>query len=118
VGPVEGFCDQVLRADGTGLIGCGSNADCAQENIGIDAGNCSLMKRRPCFLDPIVTQGFAHPAVPFAGGTFCSAATSSPSVNSVAGFPAPGRLRLQAAVSLFCKSDRHSLYAPGSGGCP
>jgi hypothetical protein len=118
VGPDVRFCDQVLRPDGTGLVSCGTNADCAPEILGFDAGDCSLTTRRSCFLDPIVTQGLASPVVPLAGGTFCSAATSSPSVNSVAGFPGPGRLTLQSAVSVFCKSDPQSLYTPGSGGCP
>ena len=118
VGPDDHFCDAIVRADGTGLIGCGTNADCAVENIGVDAGDCTIQQRRPCFLDPIVTQGSPHPVVPLAAGTFCSPPTANQAVNLTGGLPGPGRLTLQSAVSLFCKSAPLSTYAPGSGGCP
>lgn len=117
-GPDDTFCDQIVRADGTGLIACQSDEGCAPQNIGVDAGNCTLVERRACFLDPIVTQGAAHPFLPFAGGTFCSASTLSPTVNAVAGFPGPGRLSWQTAVTEFCKSDPETVYVPGMGGCP
>jgi hypothetical protein len=117
-GPDDTFCDAIVRADGTGLVTCNQNADCAPENLGVDAGLCTLMQRRPCFLDPIVSQGAPHPVLPFAAATYCSPATASSSVNTIAGFPGPGRLALQTAVSLYCKSDPTKLYAPGSGGCP
>lgn len=117
-GPGGSYCDLILRADGTGLISCATNDDCASENIGVDGGNCTRVEGRPCFLDPIVAQGFAHPLVPLAAGTFCSPPTLSETVNSVVGLPGPGRLTLQTAVSLFCKSDPHVHYAPGNGGCP
>ena len=118
VGPDDTFCDQFLRADGKGLIACQTNVDCSPQNVGVDAGDCSVVERRPCFLDPIVTQGAPNPYVPFVGGTYCSPPTSGGTVNIVAGFPGPGRLSLQTAVSLFCKSDPHATYTPGSGGCP
>lgn len=117
-GPDDTFCDAIVRPDGGGLIGCGDNADCLPVNIGVDAGLCTLVQRRPCFLDPIVAQGAPHPYVPLAAGSYCSPATDSSSVNAVAGFPGPGRLTLQSAVSLYCKGDPTSTYTPGSGGCP
>ncbi|MFN2375825.1 MAG: hypothetical protein ABR538_04760 [Candidatus Binatia bacterium] len=117
-GPDDSYCDQVLRPDGTGLISCGANADCEPGSIGFDGGDCTLVERRPCFLETIVSQGAPHPAIPLASGPFCSAATSNPSVNIVAGLPGPGRLTLQTAVSLYCKNDPTTLYVPGTGGCP
>jgi hypothetical protein len=117
-GPDDRFCDAFLRPDGGGLITCATNEDCAPSSIGVNGGNCTVQQRRACFLDPIVSQGAPHPVVPLAAGTYCSPATESPSVNSVAGFPGPGRLTLQTAVSLFCKSNPASPYVPGSGGCP
>lgn len=118
VGPDDSFCDAIVRADGGGLVGCGTNADCAPQNLGVDGGLCTLVERRSCFLDPIVSQGAPHPVVPLASGNYCSPATDSASVNAIAGFPGPGRLTLQSAVSLYCKSDPASPYAPGTGGCP
>lgn len=117
-GPDDLYCDAIVRPDGRGLIGCGANADCEAQNIGVNAGACTLVERRPCFLDPIIAQGRAHPVVPLASGTYCSPASSALSVNSVAGLPGPGRLTLQTVVSLECKNDPGTPYVPGSGGCP
>lgn len=117
-GPDDRYCDGIVAPDGSGLINCSTNEDCTAENIGVEAGLCTLVQRRPCFLDPVVSQGFPHPVVPLAAGTYCSPATASAAVNTVAGFPGPGRLTLQSAVSLYCKSDPTKLYTPGSGGCP
>lgn len=118
VGPDDTFCDGLLRPDGRGLLPCGANDDCAPQHIGVDAGECILVERRPCFLDPIVAQGAPHPVIPLAAGVFCSPPTNSGPVNSASGLPGPGRATLQTAVSLFCKGDPHSTYTPGSGGCP
>ncbi len=117
-GPDNTYCDAVVRADGSGLLSCGSNEDCTPASIGVDAGDCTIVERRPCFLDPIVSQGFAHPVVPLASATYCSPASVGPSVNAAAGLPGPGRLTLQTAVTLFCKDDPESHYTPGVGGCP
>lgn len=117
-GPNSTSCDGLVRADGTGLIGCSTNDDCSEQTLGQDAGDCTLEERRPCFLDPIVSQGHAHPVVPLAAATYCSPATESDSVNIVAGLPGPGRLTLQTLVSLQCKSNAASKYTPGTGGCP
>jgi hypothetical protein len=117
-GPDDTWCDAVVRADGTGLIGCSSNEDCTVGALGIDAGECTLVERRPCFLDPIVSQGAPHPAIPFVGGTFCLPGTQASSVNNSAGLPGPGRLELQTLVTLFCASDPEEVYTPGTGNCP
>jgi hypothetical protein len=118
VGPDDQYCDAIVRADGKGLIGCGEDSDCEPNNIGVDAGQCTLLERRPCFLDPIVSQGAPHPVFPLGSGTFCSPATASSGVNAAAGLPGPGRLTTQTLVSLFCKSDPSARYSPGAGGCP
>jgi hypothetical protein len=117
-GPDDTFCDAIVRPDGKGLITCNTNEDCAPSSIGVDGGSCTLVERRPCFLDPIVSQGSPSPYVPLAAATYCSPATSSPSVNNVAGFPGPGRLTVQTLVTLDCKSDIEAHYTPGVGGCP
>lgn len=117
-GPDDTWCDAIVRAGGGGLIGCSTNDDCGPGVLGVDAGSCTIIERRPCFLDPIVTQGAPHPAIPQVGGTFCLPATTASSVNNSAGFPGPGRLKLQSLVSLFCKSDPEQAYTPGVGGCP
>ncbi len=117
-GPDDTWCDAITRADGGGLVGCATNVDCTPLIIGVDAGTCTLVERRACFPDPIVSQGSPNPAIPIAAGTYCSPATTATSVNTAAGLPGPGRLTLQTALSLFCKGDPEAHYTPGVGGCP
>ncbi|HYB98576.1 MAG TPA: hypothetical protein VEC57_05515 [Candidatus Limnocylindrales bacterium] len=117
-GPDDTFCAGLVRANGAGFITCNSNEDCDPVNIGVDAGDCTLVERRPCFLDTIVAQGAPHPVIPLGAGTFCAPATSAGGVNLAAGLPGPGRLELQTLVSLFCKNSPMTQYQPGVGGCP
>ncbi|HYC54540.1 MAG TPA: hypothetical protein VEL28_06360 [Candidatus Binatia bacterium] len=117
-GPDDVFCAGLVRANGSGFIGCNTNEDCAATSIGVDAGTCDLIERRPCFLDTIVAQGAPHPVIPRGAGTFCTPPTSAGGVNLAAGLPGPGRLELQTLVSLFCKDAPTTPYQPGVGGCP
>ncbi|HYB99717.1 MAG TPA: hypothetical protein VEC57_11365 [Candidatus Limnocylindrales bacterium] len=117
-GPDTGYCDGVTKANGDGILTCDDNADCAPDAVGIDAGDCSIFKRRECFLDPIVAQGAADTQFPVGAAAFCIPPTSSPAINSVAGLPGPGRVRNQAASATFCASDNNVQYQPGVGGCP
>ena len=116
-GPNDTFCDAVVRANGEGYIQCQSNADCLATNIGIDAGVCSLVTRRPCFLDPIVAIGEANPSTPLGAAAFCVPPTANPAINTVAGIPGPGRVLSQVHSTLFCASDLTKVYTPGVGGC-
>jgi len=56
-GPDESFCDGMLFAHGTPFLPCLTNADCEAIDPAChgDCGECTLVKRRSCFLDPIVT---------------------------------------------------------------
>lgn len=117
-GPDDRFCDGIVRPGGGGIIACGSDVDCSEGVIGVDAGECTLLERRSCFLDPIVAVGAAHPVLPLASDTYCIAPTSGAGINSVAGLPGPGRLQYQALLQMFCQGDPSRPYAPGSGGCP
>jgi hypothetical protein len=118
VGPDDRFCDGIVRPNGRGLIACGSDFECDAAVIGVDAGECTLIERRACFLDPVVALGAPHPVLPLASDTYCLAPTSSSGINGVAGLPGPGRLQYQALLQLFCAGDPTKPYVPGSGGCP
>ncbi len=118
VSPNDRTCDAVVRPNGEGILGCGSNADCAASVIGIAGGNCTLSKRRECFLDPIVAEGVADPDFPIAAAVFCIPPTASSGINGVAGLPGPGRVVNQQQSILFCAEDPDSTYTPGVGGCP
>ncbi len=118
MGPSDLACDGVLRADGVGFIGCLSNADCAFDTIGVDAGFCTLENVRACFLDTITGTGDPHPSQPLGAATFCIPKTSNGGINTVAGLPGPGRVLTQSATRTFCKSDNNVEYQPGIGGCP
>jgi len=117
-GPIDSFCDAIVRADGRGFLGCSSNADCSEASIGVDAGDCALSELRRCFLDPIVATGRAHPAAPLGAAAFCTPATTSGGVNNVTGLPGPTRWEQQAVLSLFCARAPLELYTPGVGECP
>jgi hypothetical protein len=113
-GPTDLGCDAILRANGEGFIACTSNADCAAENIGIAAGNCTLAKRRECFLPTISATGDPDPQFPVGVATFCIAPTANPGINSTAGLPGPGRVVSQGSTTVFCGTD---VYTPNAG-CP
>ncbi|MFT5041171.1 MAG: hypothetical protein ACI8TX_002143, partial [Hyphomicrobiaceae bacterium] len=91
---------------------------CAPSVIGIDGGNCTLSKRRKCFLDPIVAEGVADPGNPIGAAVFCIPPTVSAAINGVAGLPGPARVVNQGVSVLFCAEDPDSVYTPGVGGCP
>jgi|GEM_PF-1999191 len=116
-GPDGKSCDAVVRAGGQGVLSCNTNDDCAEEAVGVPAGNCELVERRKCFLDPLVGTGQASPTAPIGAAVFCVPPTSAASINSVAGLPGPGRTLNQATSRLFCASDPTKRYTPGVGGC-
>jgi cysteine-rich repeat protein len=118
VGPNERTCDGLVRANGNGILGCGTNADCGPGVIGLDGGNCTLERRRECFLDPIVAVGAADPNMAIGAAAFCVPPTSSAGINGAAGLPGPGRIVNQSTAITFCAEDPDSVYTPGVGGCP
>lgn len=116
-GPDWRWCSGVLRADGRGFLACAANADCEPGTIGIDAGDCTLTERAPCFLDTIVANGSAHPRQPVTAAAFCMPATSTAGRNAVIGLPGPARIRRQSTLASWCGGDPGNAYTPGSGGC-
>jgi hypothetical protein len=117
-GPDIPSCDGIVRANGNGFIQCTNNSECALESIGSDAGACTLLKRLDCFLDPLNSQGVAHPTSPIGAAIFCIAKTSNSGINSTAGLPGPGRVTNQGSSRTFCASNHAVQYQPGVGGCP
>ena len=103
---------------GGGLIACLSDIDCDASTIGMDAGSCSIVERRPCFLDPLDVSGMTHPVLPVAAGLFCTPPTSSQGINTVSGLVGPTRWKQQALVEYFCADSPLDNYVPGTGGCP
>ena len=82
--------------------GCLASADCNPPPTG-NCGNClpnqtCTVKRRQCFLDPIVRTGMPGTQMAVLAATFCIAPTRSPAVNSVSGLPGPGALLLPTRV--------------------
>jgi len=107
----EASCDTLLRADGSGLIGCVTNADCTEEALGIDAGTCSLLEQGDCFPNSIQVDGVADPTAPFVVAADCVAPSpNNPAANIVAGYPGPAVRQEQLAVELPCVGDPGSNY--------
>ncbi len=113
VGPDQGYCDGLLRIDGTGMNACASDSDCT------NGDHCTLSQRQLCFLDPIVATGDPDPSFPVAGSVFCVPPTEYSTINTVAGLPGPGRVISQGAATTFCHNDHNVQYTPGgSPACP
>ena len=117
-GPDATFCDAVVRASGRGILACTTNDDCSASVVGVSAGNCGLLRRRPCFPDPIVATGEEDPHRPVLAATFCWSPLSTAGKTAAFGLPGPGRIRRQTSVRAFCASAPQKLYVPGEGGCP
>jgi hypothetical protein len=80
-GPDVNYCNGVVRASGRGYITCDNNSDCEEDQIDINAGNCTLVEKRPCFLDPIVATGTPDADRPVLATAFCVPPPISPGVN-------------------------------------
>ena len=120
-GPENYSCDGMVKANGIGYVGCDPNAipstlDCT--SVDPLAGDCTLVERRSCFLDPIVATGTPDPEFPVAGAVFCVPPTSNSGINSAAGLPGPGRAVNQGEAHTFCASDNNVEYQPGADVCP
>jgi hypothetical protein len=89
----------VVRASGDGYILCEDDSSCEVETIGFDAGKCTLVQTRPCFLDPIVASGTPDPEKPVLVARFCVPPTSSSGVNAATGLPGPSRAKIELAIS-------------------
>jgi hypothetical protein len=103
------FCDGVVRANGNGIVGCATDGDCQSSDCddvtpGLQVGSCgsacAMSQPRPCFLNPIVDEGFPSTREPSLVGTFCLAPTSNAAINSVTGNPGPARMKAQMLVQL------------------
>jgi len=107
-GPTDELCKlETFRS-------CSTNADCPL------AGDSCQVKLRDCLgatdqsgapSAPITRTGTPSQATPLQVSAYCLGATSSPAVNTAAGLPGPGALRLPTIV---CISD-HCPSAPPSG---
>jgi hypothetical protein len=109
-GPTDSFCDGLLRANGEGIVQCQMNADCEPQNIGFDAGDCTLTKQRECFLPTIDAQGSPSTSQPVIAGIACAARTANGGINAVIGLPGPLRLNLEAEAVYRCASDPSFTY--------
>ncbi len=100
-GPDNRFCDGELRANGDGYISCNTDADCiaVDEVCGTGesgaCGNCTMLARRKCFLDPIKALGVPDLETPVLGGTFCIPPVANTAINGAAGLPGAGRVMVQ-----------------------
>ncbi|HYB98533.1 MAG TPA: hypothetical protein VEC57_05295 [Candidatus Limnocylindrales bacterium] len=102
--PIEMYCDGFTRANGRGVISCEDDEDCAPENVscpGAGCGTCNLPQLKSCFLDPIQVQGTPSTTNPVLAGTFCLPPTSNTGINSAAGSPGPGAVKVDMLVDLL-----------------
>lgn len=125
------YCDGVTRNDGSGLLTCNVNADCAALDAscpGGDCGDCTMLQRRACFPDPLGATGSdaEADAVPAAGvygadlvGTLCVPATGNLPIDASVGLPGPARLLINFDFAARCASDpTRTFELPGGSNCP
>jgi len=98
-GPDVMACDGVVRANGGGYVLCSNDSECQVGAIGFDAGQCTLVESRPCFLDPIVASGTPDPDKAIMVAGFCVPPTSSSGVNSATGLPGPSRVQVELGIA-------------------
>jgi hypothetical protein len=97
-GPDDKFCDGQLRANGNGYIACNTDADCiAVDSVcdSGDCGDCSMLMRRKCFVDPIKTAGVPDLETPILSGQFCIPPVANVAINGAAGLPGAGRVTIE-----------------------
>ncbi|HYC55086.1 MAG TPA: hypothetical protein VEL28_09125 [Candidatus Binatia bacterium] len=100
--PLERYCDGFTKANGRGIIPCSSNGDC--DNVtcpGAGCGDCELLQVKSCFLDPIEIEGIPSTTNPVLAGLFCLPPTSNSGINSAAGSPGPGAVKVDMLVDLL-----------------
>jgi hypothetical protein len=120
--PDDLFCDGFVEANGTGVIACGTNADCeildgSCGGVDGDCGACTVAQPRSCFLDPIVASGSSLDST--MAGAGCMPPTSKPSLNGAYGIPGP--YRIVQAFSLhrpMCSNGVTPFEEPGGSNCP
>ncbi|HXC52415.1 MAG TPA: hypothetical protein VN634_16150 [Candidatus Limnocylindrales bacterium] len=120
-GPDEFFCDDLVRANGKGIVPCDptrvvDERGCGKPSDGVFYyGNCTLSQRRLCLPDPIVATGEVDPQHPVLASTACMPPTSGAGKNAVLGIPGPLRLLQQTTMQSFCDAAAGKRYAPGVG---
>jgi hypothetical protein len=100
-------------------VSCTNNADCTALDPscpGANCGDCAIVERRECFLDPIVATGStAVPDKPVFVSTFCIPPTSNAAINASRGYAGAGRMVVQTDGLMLCPSTSAVEYEPGSG---
>ncbi len=97
-GPDVMACDGALRANGDSFVLCSDDSECEVGAIGFDAGACTQVLPRACFLDPITSVGAPDPDQTVLVSTFCVPPTSSSGVNAATGLPGPSRTEVELGI--------------------
>ncbi len=105
------FCDGLLRANGQGLVGCNTNADCEVGSLGVDGGTCSFEQNRRCYPDSVAVSGEADQSAPVVAALECIApSANNPSANVTAGYPGLGKRIKQLGSVAKCGGTDGAAY--------
>ncbi len=121
---IDKFCDGAVRPDGSGIIPCSNDASCNAYTSICDGGVCGSCVQglpksaRSCFLPTISATGTSGVFDSEGVSVFCSAATSNGTVNSAAGLPGPGRVKLDFDFDILCSDHATTYQLPGGMNCP
>jgi hypothetical protein len=111
------FCDGFTNANGSGVIACATNGDCAATS----AGDCTVVQKQKCFGnsgDTISVPGtFGAQGGGVFGSTFCFPPTNNSGLNGAGGSPGPGRAKIAFDFDAKC-ADGTTDYRLGGANCP
>jgi hypothetical protein len=116
-GPDDTYCDGLVEGNGRPFVSCTTNADC--DSIDCDlgtpapdgCGNCTIVKRRECFPDPLVASGAASATDPVSEALVCLGPTASAGFRAATGMPGPARLTVERSAVARCPGG--AAYPPG-----
>ncbi|MFN2424965.1 MAG: hypothetical protein ABR587_00810 [Candidatus Binatia bacterium] len=124
-GPIDSFCSDFVKGDGTGIISCTGDLDCDANDCNGDnnltpgeCGTCTLAGFRQCFLPTVNAEG--TPGIYNSEGVsvFCSGQTGNGGVDNAGGLPGPGRVTLDFDFNLYCDNGTTQFQLPAGSNCP
>jgi len=117
------FCDGHLAGDGSGVLSCGTNADCStfDSECGDGCGNCTLSEPLPCFTSGTGTETIDVAGAPGTDGgvlasAFCVPPTGNAGTNAAFGWPGPATVALDARFTAQCANGTAWQF-PGGSNC-
>jgi hypothetical protein len=118
------FCggpNALVRADGTGIVTCTTDADCDNTDCGNGTGvglcgTCSIFENRKCFSDPVEVVGEPGTYGSDLAAAFCNGQTTNAGTDGAGGLPGAAALVLNFDYEGHCPNG-DLAEGPGMSNC-